>query len=421
MKRTIKYKLRLAIGILLLSLTSVVCAKPKKVDSLSIRMANLEHQAAEDHQDMILLQKELSICDKELISVREHVDRSNERVSNQIAASSHTIQIWGIVISVLSMLFTILGVVFAFYINRMWSRINEIKEGAQQTLKNLNEELESVTDMQQRVSLNQKENLSLQSEIQECGASIKQTLDESKKSISELEELYANFKGDARRIYTQLRSEETKMLIERLQEIPEDISNMLNALLSRNLKSTDFDGIYKAYNFLIERYLQFSNAKDVAELRQVNHKFADKEESYMLLFTQHFLKEAIQKPEIEDYMQSHFNSICSCFYRNDAEKCTEDLKMGVSTMSEESRVKIISKYIVGLTLTVYKSYKSLYDRLLDGLSLEEAKEVWKQVSSETKDAETFVIACKEFMSQLAPEDPVIAEMDSYAAKFSPKR
>ena len=89
MKRTIKYKLRLAIGILLLSLTSVVCAKPKKVDSLSIRMANLEHQAAEDHQDMILLQKELSICDKELISVREHVDRSNERVSNQIAASSH--------------------------------------------------------------------------------------------------------------------------------------------------------------------------------------------------------------------------------------------------------------------------------------------------------------------------------------------
>lgn len=358
---------KFAVMALLCVVCAMVDAKPNKVDSLSAKMMSIENSMAIEQREIAILQKEVEVCEKSLRCIDEHVDRANESVSNQIAASSHTMQAWGWVLA-------LLGVVFAFYINYMWQKSKTLKDKTTQQLQ------------------------------------------QTETKLKELQVLYADIQKNSQKIYAQLRKEETKMQVERLQEVPEDISNMLNSLLARKLEPADFGGLYKAYTYLIERYMQFSDAKDVAELRTKSHKFSDKEESYMILFTQHFLTEAIRVPEIREYMQSHFGTLCLCFYRNDAEKCTDDLKIGVSTLDSETRINILSAYIIGLSETNFSSYSVLYDNLLDGLSIEELYGIWKKVSKETKEAKTFANSCKEKLQRLASNDAITSEIEKYATK-----
>ena len=139
-----KNSLKILVLVALLSLSSCISLSARtmqmsKIDSLSMRVANMEHLMAEEQQKLELCKKELSICEISLHSIDEHVDRTNETISNQISSSSHIISTWGIIFSIISILLTAFGVVFGFYINRMWRKISDLQENAQRLMKDFDQ------------------------------------------------------------------------------------------------------------------------------------------------------------------------------------------------------------------------------------------------------------------------------------------
>ena len=87
---------RLTLLVLLCLVNTFGFARITKVDSLSIRIVDVETQLRAERQAILILQKEEEIYEKSLRCIDEHVDRVNEEISNQVALSSHTIQVWGV-------------------------------------------------------------------------------------------------------------------------------------------------------------------------------------------------------------------------------------------------------------------------------------------------------------------------------------
>lgn len=399
MKNLNGYKRRFAVWALLLCIDcAAICAKENKSDTLPSRMISVEQKMAEEHQEIVLMQREVSVCEKELNFICEHVDRANEEISNQIAASSHTIQVWGWIIAIMAIVMSVAGVWYARYINKMRKDITHLLSEAQGQLRQAEEVTDGIEEQQQRVSAQQQE--------------IKRLQDDTEAKVLELQVLHSDIQNNMHEIYIRLRGEETQMLIERLQEIPEDISNVLEVLLSRNLTQDDFQGIYKAYQNLISRALEFVKDKDIDSLRQTDGVFAQKEVLYLIVFMQHFFAQALQIQDLRIYMVSKFEYLCGCLYRNDAEKCTNDLKIGVETLSKDIRIEVISHYIIAISKTRFSRFKELYDKLLIGLSKEELYEIKKKVSGKANEIETFTNSYKEIFQQFGSSNPTIAAVDA---------
>lgn len=78
---------RLTLLALLCLVNTFGFARITKLDSLSIRVVDVETQLHVERQAISILQKEVEINEKSLRCIEEHVDRVNEEISNQIASS----------------------------------------------------------------------------------------------------------------------------------------------------------------------------------------------------------------------------------------------------------------------------------------------------------------------------------------------
>ena len=413
-----KNSLKILVLVALLSLSSCISLSARtmqmsKIDSLSMRVANIEHLMAEEQQKLELCKKELSICEISLHSIDEHVDRTNETISNQISSSSHIISTWGIIFSIISILLTAFGVVFGFYINRMWRKISDLQENAQRLMKDFDQKIIEISEQQQRVSANQTEIVNLQSKINTDADQIRQNLAEGEKQLEKLQELYGKFKENSSKIYSQLHKEETKRIIERLKEVPEDISNVESVLLSRDLDDASFSDVYEAYKTLIQRYFDISQLHDVDELRKTNPSFSDKEDGYAILFAQHFFKQSIATEDLRNLLRKKLSYLMSCYYKNDAEKSTKDFKMGLQQVEEKLSNEMLKEYILALVKSKYANFKELYEILLTDLNEEQLNDIWKAVVEQNSEAYTFAKIFKETMMHVNQESALLQSIITY--------
>lgn len=385
------------------------------LQKLSYRMDSVAVVYEIERQSIEQIKKEQELLEKSLFRIDEQVARHNESVSNQIAASAHVISTWGWIFTILSIALTIAGIGFGYYVNIMRKRIKELTSEAKQIREELSENVLELTEQQQRISTNQEEINNLQQKIKEEAQVISQNIEEGEKQIKILQELTAQFKENSRKIYTHLRNEETKMLIERLVQIPEDIFNISKLLLSRELSADAYGDIYTAYQKLIARGLEAASLTSLDELRLRNPKFNNAEHLYALIFTQHFLDQAIQTPVLSEYIQSQFGYLCGCFYRNDAEKCTEDLKRGISSFDVKGQINVLVRFIIALSSTQFKAFKKLYQILMEGLEINALQEIWTIVSSQVRYADTFAQCILDRVEILDPKHSIIADIKAYIA------
>lgn len=417
-----KNSLKILVLVALLSLSSCISLSARtmqmsKIDSLSMRVANMEQLMAEEQKEIELCKKELSICEKSLHSIDEHVDRTNETISNQITASSHTIQVWGVIIAIVAVVITIfmsiMGAVYAKRINRIRKNIQELTSNAKIQLKNAKIATDEIAEQQERVSANQTEIVNLQSKINTEANQIRQNLEDGEKQIEILQELYGKFKDNSSKIYSQLHKEETKRIIERLKEVPEDISNVESVLLSRDLDDASFDGIYEAYKTLIQRYFDISQLHDVDELRKTNPSFLNKENGYAILFAQHFFKQSIATEDLRNLIRKKLSYLMSCYYKNDAEKSTKDFKMGLQQVEEKLSNEMLKEYILALGKSKYANFKELYEILLMDLNEEQLKDIWKAVVEQNSEAYTFAKVFEKAMMHVSQESALLQSIIAY--------
>lgn len=382
--------------ILLFATVMTLSAKTSRIDSLSLPMQILEQQIGEKQQKITIIQKELGIYEKEMSAICEHVDRSNEEISNQIAASSHTIQAWGWIIAIMAF-------VFGFYINRMWKKISDATAKAKEQLDQAEETFADITKEQKKVNDQQQE--------------VKKIQEDTEEKLKELQNLHSDIQNNMSAIYERLKREETLALLKRLENIPEDITNLGDILLARQLVKSDFQIMLSAYRNLIKRCMEVTEVTTIADMRQRSAGFRKREGSYALQFAQHFMDEAILVEETRAILRPRFSMFFDeCFFRNDAEKCTEDLKKGVVKLDEGMQVEIIAEYVLAMSKSPYAKFTDMYRTLLSGLAEGSIQQIWEIISSKKKDA--FYLA--QYFKNMIVENNYSAEFLSKIETYLPK-
>lgn len=385
-------------------------AKTTQIDSLSAKVAALECEVNAERRDVTILQKEVEIFEKSLRCVDEHVDRANEEISNQISASSHTIQVWGWVIAVIAIVVTIimsvLGVHYARYINKLRKNIASLSSEAKRKFQQTKEVSKEMEEKQQKIMTQQQD--------------IQAILSTTEDKIKELQELYSNIQTNSRKIYLNLRREETLALLTRLEEVPEDIANISEILLARNLEEDDFLHLLNAYHNLIARCFEISDVSTIEELREKQYKFVSLEESYALLFAQHFMGKAIVDTELRELLQPRFASFFDeCFFRNDAEKSTKDLKQGINALEQALQIDILTDYIDAISKSQYSKLVELYNILLCDFSENQLMEVWDAVTKKNSGAKFFAETMKDILSKLNTGEELMKDITNYINQGTP--
>ena len=392
---------RLFLLMLLCLVNTFGFARITKVDSLSIRVVDVEAQLHVERQAISILQKEVEINEKSLRCIEEHVDRVNEEISNQIASSSHTIQVWGWIFTVLAILVSIAGILFAHYIHKTSKDMSRLTSEAAEQLKQAEEQSNDINEMQQRT-------MSQQSEI-------KKALLEIENQKHELQKLYSDIQKNSQKIYASMRREETTALLIRLEEIPEDIVNISKTLFTRNLNDTDFTKLLNAYYNLIARSKELNNISSTAELRTKDYNFASLENSYILLFAQHFMGKSIVKEEIRESLRSRFFLLFNkCFFRNDAEKSTKDFKQGIMNLSDAKlQMDLMKEFVEAIIQSRYQKLTELYDILLSGWTELQLREIWETVTKKQTDALPFANAIQTVVTNLNPQSTLLEAIAGY--------
>src|SRR5690606_3282036 len=118
---------------------------------------------------------------------------------------------------------------------------------------------------------------------------LKQTK-ETKNEVVEINEL---IQKDIYGLFLKIKREETIHILNRLVKIPEDISNLSQELLSRELRQEDYSLLKKAYLKVKVKPEKENTSDFISFSSNYNYK-----EAYLLLFFQHFLDLSLKDEEI---------------------------------------------------------------------------------------------------------------------------
>ncbi len=390
--------------ILLFATVMTLSAKTSRIDSLSLQMQILEQQIGEKQQKITIIQKELGIYEKEMSAICEHVDRSNEEISNQIAASSHTIQVWGWILAILAIAVTVFtsvaGALFARYINKIRRDISHLTSEAKDQLHQAEDAFTDISEEQQRANAQQQE--------------VKKIQEDTEEKLKELQNLHSDIQNNMSAIYEKMKREETIALLKRLEEIPEDITNVGDILLTRQFVKNDFEIMLNAYHNLISRSLELNGLTSISELRGRDEDFRSLEGSYILQFAQHFMEDAIVDKELQSLLRSRFRELFSdCFFRNDAEKSTTDFKKGVSTLNIQSQKSLIADFLLAIAQSHYAKFEELYNTLLSDLTESNIQKIWEKISSDKKNAVYLAQYLKKLIGEKNFSTEFLANIDAY--------
>ena len=250
---------------------------------------------------------------KNLSSRFEYEQRSNERalndISNQIGAASFNLTHFGILFSVFALG---LGVYMTYLERKTVSIREETKDLLKQTIV-------------------------------------------TKEQVENINKLIQN---DIYGLFIKIKREETIHILKRLQNVPEDISNLSNALLSRELEKEDF-------YILKDAYLKLSTEPGLASgALRLGMNFKD---SYHLLFFQHFLDLSISDEIIGPNLISFYETAINCAFENDITKSTEDFTKGIIDVGYQRCDKEINSFIKGISKSVYKDFDKVYEIIFNAL------------------------------------------------------
>jgi hypothetical protein len=165
----------------------------------------------------------------------------------------------------------------------------------------------------------------------------------------EVKQLDANIKNNMSKLYDDLKREETKSLVERLVNVPEDIQNLFPSLASREVPK--------------EMYTKFKEAY---------HKASTIDKGpYLTLLFQHFPSIVFFDKDIEKDIEASYAGRMDDSFKNDIINSTiEFLKVCLGTDILEYRDKI-KKYFIALSKTKHKNLPELHREIYKTLSAKE--------------------------------------------------
>ena len=205
-------------------------------------------------------------------AVRRIVDVSNSTIANEISAVNTMLVAFTIV-------FGIVGVLLGIYISWLQRKVSKMSD--------------NIEEKEQKIIL------------------LAKTVEDTDNKIQ----------SDISGLYAKLRKEETLTLLHRLEEEPEDITNLADLLLARPLDDNGFPILKKAFEKLMVIHLEVG--KDVLVDPSL-------ETRYVLLFFQHYLFQSILDDKLRTEVVKDLDSCMNCAFKHDIIKSTKDFCRALS-------------------------------------------------------------------------------------------
>ncbi len=163
-------------------------------------------------------------------------------------------------------------------------------------------------------------------------------------------------------LFLKIKREETTHILNRLVKIPEDISNLSQELLSRELKQEDYRLLKKAYLKLKSKPLKENSP-------EYNSDIENCKTSYLLLFFQHFIGLSLKDEEINDDLIEYYSHGIYCAFENDIIKSTEDFAKALIDLGYQSKGKEISSFFIGVANSEFKNFNKIYEIIYDSFKI----------------------------------------------------
>ena len=237
-------------------------------------------------------------------AVRRIVDVSNSTIANEISAVNTMLVAFTIV-------FGIVGVLLGIYISWLQRKVSKMSD--------------NIEEKEQKIIL------------------LAKTVEDTDNKIQ----------SDISGLYAKLRKEETLTLLHRLEEEPEDISNLADLLLARPLDDNGFPILKKAFEKLMAIHLEVG--KDVLVDSSL-------ETRYVLLFFQHYLFQSILDDKLRTEVVKDLDSCMNCAFKHDIIKSTKDFCRALSNEDATfEKTQLLIDYLKALNQSKYKDLEELKD------------------------------------------------------------
>lgn len=265
-----------------------------------------------DSLNIELLRNNVEILESQVASLKDLLSHSNEMIANEIAISDRFLNIASIVFALTALL---IGVYITWCSNKMDKMKKSVEQKEQDIIR------------------------------------LKEIVESANRQIQD----------DIHGVYKRLRLEETNTLIDRLRQVPEDISNIINLLLSRDLPETSFTVLREAFD----------------EVEEPVYKI-----KYFMLFFQHFANRILKDLNLRSYLTENIGQLVQYAFKNDIIKTTDDIVNSMSCMQILEKKQVIVPYYTALKNSQFKDLTCLYDKLKSTVTNEEWQEILKEVGDE---------------------------------------
>jgi uncharacterized protein YoxC len=225
---------------------------------------------------------------------------SNEVISNGLSASNRLVSAFGIIV-------TIVAVGLGIYVSKMEKRIKRLRN-----------------------------------DVEEKESTVRELVNQVNKDIDGL--------------YVRIRKADTKSILERLTEVPQDIANVNELLLARELQPEDF-------SLLKTAFLKLLDSGDFDLLGGLG--VAGVGDQYAGLFIQHFLAESLKDATIRPHVLKVFEEwTADDAFPNDLEKAARDIAPILKDSSVDlDRKDLLRSFVKGLKASRYKDNKDLLAKI----------------------------------------------------------
>lgn len=309
-----------------------------KTDSLSISL----QKANERIEDL----------SEEIKFLSEMLDKQTGLIGQEQSAVSNSMSSLNILFVAFSVIIAIIAIIGGVLVKKKSEQIEKIKD---------------------YVDEKQKEVIELEGKVSKA----KDYVDEKQKDVIKLEERVSKAKdnvleidnkitSDIDGLYEKLRRSETKVLLQRLADVPEDINNLFYSLTSRKLYEEDFKLFLEAYRNLKNK-----------------NEYANYFGNYLTLFFQHFCGEAVAQAIVRDELIDHFQILLNNAFEREVEESTKSLILCLNkNQGTFSNEEVLKKYLSALIQSKYKDYTEPYRIILDNYSnKEELKEICNKLNN----------------------------------------
>lgn len=289
---------------------SIYATENKKSLELEFNKNNLENTSTKNQINE--LNKKINELNQDYEKQEKVNEKTFESISNQISAASLNLTIFGI-------LFSVAAIGLGLY----------------------------VTFIERKIVLIREENKSL--------------LSETKLVKDEVVKINTQIQKDIYGLFLKIKREETVHILERLIKIPEDISNLSQQLLSRELEKEDYLILREAYLKLKEKVSKKDDGDEEDDIDEFNFDSKiDYLNSYKLLFFQHFLDLALKDPIINEDLIDYYNDSVNCAFENDILKSTTDFMDAIMEIGFKSKAEEINAFIKALSQSDFQTFDAVY-------------------------------------------------------------